>query len=190
MFEEFALDTLEDPEQLDFINDDEIPQFDGPIDDENMKAGQSSDPDLTIERKVFVACQYKSATGRNTPPITVTPRKKRRVSSGEDELASPNAKKKVNEILKSPRTPHRKTPSKRLNKLTSPSCPSRTYSPLSLEIIHSPKTSKNSPSTSPRKPVKMLQRKKIFPPSPVKESNLGILKNVHSFYNSLKFNMY
>ncbi|XP_008215763.1 DNA polymerase zeta catalytic subunit [Nasonia vitripennis] len=152
---------------------DNIPQLDGPIDDENARTS-AEDPDMTIERREFVICEYRQGRGgrRST---AVTPGKRKRVSSSDDDDSRGSEKKtKTKDSL--PKTP-RRSPSKRMNKLTSPSCPNRTYSPLSLEISCGQKTPKSSPLKSPttrpfdrRKMREAFRRKRIF--SPVKESNL------------------
>ena len=165
---------MDDPAQSNLSND--IPQFDGPIDDENVRASSSKDDvDVTIERQEFVICEYKSRRGR-ARSTSVTPRKRKRILSSDDEDSNDSLKRKITKD-QLPKTP-RRTPSKRSSKLTSPSCPSRTYSPLNVEITSGPKTPKNSPRTSPTKTPgrrnirESFRRKRIF--SPVKELNLGM----------------
>lgn len=155
---------------------DKIPQLDGPIDDENARtSGSSDDADVTIESQEHVICEYKKVRGRGS----VTPGKRKRATSvvSEDDDSNGGAKrrKKIKDPL--PKTP-RRSPSKRMSKLTSPSCPNRTYSPLSVEITVGQRTPKNSPRTSPTKSPRgrrrlgsSFGRKRIF--SPLKESRLG-----------------
>lgn len=132
---------------------------------------------MTIERREFVICEYRQGRG-GRHSTSVTPRKRKRVSSSEDDDSRGSAKKsKTKDLL--PKTP-RRSPSKRMSKLMSPSCPNRTYSPLSLEISSGQKTPKSSPLKSPttrpfdrQKMREAFRRKRIF--SPVKESNLGTI---------------
>lgn len=174
---ELVLESLNNP--CPSSETDKIPQLDGPIDDENVKSGPSDDPDVTIARQEFLECDYRrSRSGRRSVPVT--PKKRKCVSGSEDDDSRSPLKKRMKNQL--PRTP-RRSPNKRMSKLTSPSCPSRTYSPLSLEISggqRTPKTPVASPCASPstsrsdrKKLRESFRRKAIF--SPVKESNKGTI---------------
>ncbi|KAJ8682714.1 hypothetical protein QAD02_018506 [Eretmocerus hayati] len=127
---------------------DDIPQLDGPIDDDNAGMSTSDeDNNVTVERRENVICEYKPQR-KPKEMIVTTPRKRKTVSSSDDdENSSESTKRRRNSEAQ--RTP-RRTPSKRRGSLTSPSCPSRTYSPLSVEIISSPRTPRTpkTPSTS------------------------------------------
>lgn len=173
MFVELVLESL-NPHTSPRVSDN-IPQLDGPIDDENARTS-AEDPDMTVERREFVICEYRQGRGARRS-TSVTPNKRKRVSSCEDDDSCGSEKTKTKDLL--PKTP-RRSPSKRMSKLTSPSCPNRTYSPLSLEISSGQKTPKNSPLKSPttrpfdgRKIREAFRRKRIF--SPVKESKLGTI---------------
>ena len=132
----------------------DIPQLDGPIDDQNARSS-FDDIDITIESKEIKICDYKF----NRKLACVTPRKRKRQESSEDDDSSNDSTKKKSSEVRLPRTP-RKSPMKKINgKLTSPSCPNRTYSPLSVEISKTPKSSPKSANTTPR--MKLLDKKNL-----------------------------
>ncbi|XP_011498126.1 PREDICTED: DNA polymerase zeta catalytic subunit [Ceratosolen solmsi marchali] len=145
---------------------DNIPQFDGPIDDDDIRSQlRDNSVNETIERQEFLTCEYKSGK-RPKCATSVTPSKTKETSGSSEKRTRKSTKKnKFEDSL--PKTPHR-SPSKRLKKITSPSCPSRNYSPLKIEIRNAQKTEAISscatPSTSyvGQKVRKNLQPKRIL----------------------------
>jgi hypothetical protein len=172
---ELKLESLNDPVVSNLS--DNIPQLDGPIDDENVRINELNDSEnKTIEEQEFLICEYKSKKRQRRISSVTTPKKKEHILNVDSEHSHKSVKKKKSDEHL-PKTPSR-SPSKGLKKITSPSCPSRNYSPLKIEIMNSPKTettsSCSSPSTSSRGRQKIrenLRPKRIL--AALKETDLG-----------------
>lgn len=167
-FKELVLESLNEP--LDYSNQ-IIPQLDGPIDDENTRSNPSS------------VKKDDRGLSRNNPR-TPSSKRKRILSSSDDDIDDDILLTRKQERL--PKTP-RRTPTKRSDgKISSPSCPTRTYSPLSVEVSLGQKTPKRTnASPSARTPTRRISRlnssrKRIF--SPVKEVQCGKIFNYFIYW--------
>lgn len=166
----------------------DIPQFDGAAN--NSSSESEPELDHTVERRENLICAYNSTKRKRAPEylLSTTP-KKRKVRATDDHTRS--TKRRSVNLQDLQKTPCRSP--RRVEAMKSPSCPGRSYSPLSL-VITSPKTKKSdctspgpskvrniegrmSPSTcvTPRRSKlrETFLREKVF--SPLKECSSGLL---------------